>query len=301
MNGIAENKHQALQFQARTMLIQANLSTASWAEAVNTMHYVLNRLPSIAIGGKIPYTLWTGRLPTLAYLRVFGALAYAYIHDSNRKKFDPRGEKLVLVGYMEDMKAYKLLNPATHTTKYSRSVLVDESFIFKQEWASSDQLEGFLPATFVEGSEQEGVQQQQHVMLDEADDVVAGTEIIDTTVEMTQNPATQNLVASTEVQFAGTPQRDDTTGDHHESVPEQSNETSLIDFSVIDHNTENMSSLATLEDDKDDSGSRTPQQRSSRTHRLGRDNWIQKPYSPPDFCENKQLSSSGESGAPSST
>lgn len=68
MNGIAENKHQALQYQARTMLLQANLSTAYWAEAVNTTNYVLNRLLSTAIGGKVPYTLWTGRLPTLAHL-----------------------------------------------------------------------------------------------------------------------------------------------------------------------------------------------------------------------------------------
>lgn len=64
MNGIAENKHQALQYQAQTMLLHANLSTAYWAEAINTANYVLNKLPSTAIGGKIPYTVWTGRFPT---------------------------------------------------------------------------------------------------------------------------------------------------------------------------------------------------------------------------------------------
>lgn len=60
MNGVAENKHQVLQYQAQTMLLQANLSKRLWAEAVDTANYILNRLPSIAIGGKVPYTLWTG-------------------------------------------------------------------------------------------------------------------------------------------------------------------------------------------------------------------------------------------------
>lgn len=40
MNGTAEIKHQILQDQAQTMLLQAKLPTSYWAEAVNTTTYV---------------------------------------------------------------------------------------------------------------------------------------------------------------------------------------------------------------------------------------------------------------------
>lgn len=130
MNGVAEIKNQVLQFQARTMLIQAKLGTSYWAEAVDMANYVLNQLPSSALGGKIRYALWTGRLPTLKHLKFFGSPAYVFIPDKHRKKFDPQAEKMLLVGYMDDMKAYKLLHPVTHRPQYARSIIVDEGYVF---------------------------------------------------------------------------------------------------------------------------------------------------------------------------
>lgn len=87
MNGIAENKQQSLKYhwQARTMLIQANFGTSYWAKAGETANYVLNRLRSLALEGKIPHTLWTGHKPTLKHLRVFGSPAYAYVLDSSAR------------------------------------------------------------------------------------------------------------------------------------------------------------------------------------------------------------------------
>lgn len=67
MNGVAEIKHQVLQFQARTMLIHAWLPKCLWAEAVETANYILNRLPSAAIQGQVPYTKWSGQKPSLQH------------------------------------------------------------------------------------------------------------------------------------------------------------------------------------------------------------------------------------------
>lgn len=110
MNGVAEIKHQVLQYQARTMLLHANLHKCYWAEAVETANYILNRLPSSALQGQIPYSKWSGHKPSLKHLRVFGAPAYVYIPRASRTKFDPRSELYILVGYLEDLKAYKLIH-----------------------------------------------------------------------------------------------------------------------------------------------------------------------------------------------
>lgn len=94
MNGVAEQKHQLLQFQARTMLLHARLSTTYWAEAVATATYLVNRLPSKSVGGQIPYTLWTGRKPTLKHVRVFGSPAYVYAPATRGQKFAARSESM---------------------------------------------------------------------------------------------------------------------------------------------------------------------------------------------------------------
>lgn len=41
MNGVLENKHQTLQYQARTLLIQARPNNSFWVEAVKVANYIL--------------------------------------------------------------------------------------------------------------------------------------------------------------------------------------------------------------------------------------------------------------------
>lgn len=132
MNGVAEIRHQMLQYQARTMLIQAGLSIGYWAEVINTANYVLNRLPTSSVQGKTPYESWTGRKPSLKHLRVFGAPTYVHVHEAKRSsKFDERSEKMVLVGYMDKLQAYKLLHPQNHKAVYSRHVIVHEQAVLQ--------------------------------------------------------------------------------------------------------------------------------------------------------------------------
>lgn len=127
MNGVAENKHQVLQYQARTMLLFAQLPTSYWAEAVDIATYIINRLPSSKTGGCTPYELWTGHKPSIAHLRIFGSPCYAYIPEHKRSKFDARAKKLILVGYSNGLKSYKLFDPKTRTARYARSVIVHEA------------------------------------------------------------------------------------------------------------------------------------------------------------------------------
>lgn len=87
-------------------------------------------MPTSALQGKIPYEAWTGRKPSLRHLRLFGSRAYAHVPEAKKNsKFEARAEKMLLVGYMDELQAYKLLHPQTHKAVYSRSVVVHEEAI----------------------------------------------------------------------------------------------------------------------------------------------------------------------------
>lgn len=45
---------------------------------------------------------------------------------------ETQGEKLILVGYMDNLKAYKLMNPISHKVSFSRSAIIHEGAILQQ-------------------------------------------------------------------------------------------------------------------------------------------------------------------------
>nr|GEW10459.1 ribonuclease H-like domain-containing protein [Tanacetum cinerariifolium] len=65
-NGIAERKNRALIEAARTMLADSLLPIPFWAEAVNTVCYVQNRVLVTKPHNKTPYELLHGRTPSIA-------------------------------------------------------------------------------------------------------------------------------------------------------------------------------------------------------------------------------------------
>ena len=56
-------------------------------EALKTDIHILNRLPSKSVP-KTSYELWTGKEPSLNYLRVWGYLAEAKVFNPNIEKLD---------------------------------------------------------------------------------------------------------------------------------------------------------------------------------------------------------------------
>lgn len=118
-NGVAERKNRSLQEMANCMLLDANLPKRYWGEAVLTAAYTQNRLPSRVVE-RTPYEMWTGSKPDLTRFRVFGCAAYVHIPDSKRKKFDPKAQKLVFVGYSDHHKGFRFLDRATDRIVISR-------------------------------------------------------------------------------------------------------------------------------------------------------------------------------------
>ncbi|KRZ88014.1 Retrovirus-related Pol polyprotein from transposon TNT 1-94 [Trichinella sp. T8] len=126
-NGVAERMNQTFVEKARTMLIDANLSPDLWAEAVGTANYLRNRCTTKALRKMIPEEAWSGRKPNLAHLKVFGCLAMVHVPSGQRKKWNPKSEERIFVGYCETSKGYRTVDCKTKKMYVTRDVKFLES------------------------------------------------------------------------------------------------------------------------------------------------------------------------------
>lgn len=128
-NGSAEREMRTIGEAARTLIHSRSLNKALWAEAVNTAVYVLNATGTSTIVGKTPYELWHHKKANIEHLKAFGVDVYKHIPKQLRRKLDCKAAKCVFVGYGENVKGFRLWNPATNKVEFSRDVFFDENFI----------------------------------------------------------------------------------------------------------------------------------------------------------------------------
>nr|GEW47576.1 retrovirus-related Pol polyprotein from transposon TNT 1-94 [Tanacetum cinerariifolium] len=83
-NGVTKRKNKTLIEVARTMLADSKLPTTFWAEAVNTVCYVQNRILVIKPHNKTPYEIFLCRKPALSFMRPFGCLVTILITLNHR-------------------------------------------------------------------------------------------------------------------------------------------------------------------------------------------------------------------------
>jgi len=124
-NGVAERKNRTLTEAAKCMLLDADLDNRFWGEAVLTAVYLQNRTISRSIN-KTPIELFTGEKPDINHIRVFGSKVYSLVPKQRRRKWDDKAEEDVLVGYDENTKGYRILDPNTNRVWINRSVRIIE-------------------------------------------------------------------------------------------------------------------------------------------------------------------------------
>ena len=102
-NGVAKRKNITILEMVRSMMAYANLYIIFWSDALLTVAYILNRVPSKSVSST-PYELWTGRKPDLSFLKPWGCTVYT--HESSHKfgKLGPEGKKSILMRYSEHSK-----------------------------------------------------------------------------------------------------------------------------------------------------------------------------------------------------
>ena len=119
------------------MLKTGHMEQHFWEEAISIACYL--QISHSALGNAIPFTLWYYYPPNVSHLKVFGAIAYVYVHEHHRSKLDDRCFKGRFIGYGDSngMKAYKIYNSQTGKVVYSRSVKFDEDWLFDEGKSSS--------------------------------------------------------------------------------------------------------------------------------------------------------------------
>ena len=103
-----------------------------WEEDAHTsvLVFLLTRLPSKALEGKIPFEIWYGYTPSLKNLKVFGCLCFTYVPQSKIDKLDKKVESGIFVGYSTISKAYRVFQPHTRKILVSKDV----HFIEDEKW-----------------------------------------------------------------------------------------------------------------------------------------------------------------------
>lgn len=127
-NGVAERMNRTLVDKARTILIDSKLPKDLWGEAIYFSAYVTNRSPTVSVE-VTPSELWEKRKPNVQHLRAFGSIAYAHVPKQIRTKLEPKGRKLIMVGYAPS--GYRLWDADKQKVIIERNVLFFEDDVEK--------------------------------------------------------------------------------------------------------------------------------------------------------------------------
>jgi hypothetical protein len=110
---------------AKSLLKSMRVPGWFWGETVRHLVYLLNRLPTKALGAQTPYG--NGRKPHLGHLKVFGSVGHVKSTVPHLKKLDDRSTPMVYFGVEEGSKAHRMYNPQTNKIVVSRDVVFEES------------------------------------------------------------------------------------------------------------------------------------------------------------------------------
>ena len=84
-NGVVERRNQTLEDMVWSMLSNSNLPKFLWTEALKTIVYILNRVPTNAVP-KTPFEIWKKWKPSLRHMRFWGCPSEVRIYNPHEKK-----------------------------------------------------------------------------------------------------------------------------------------------------------------------------------------------------------------------
>ncbi len=82
----------------RCVLLEAGLLHNFWAEALNHVVYVHNRLLSKANGSETPYKHWVNKEGSDEHVHEFGCLAYVLVPSNQCSKLGPQSQPAIYLG-----------------------------------------------------------------------------------------------------------------------------------------------------------------------------------------------------------
>jgi hypothetical protein len=119
---------------ARSMRLHVGLPLQFWEDFVDSVVYLINRGPSISLGGIIPNEAWIGKKVNYSYLNTFGCESVVHIDKENRTMLEAKSKKCSFIGYNVNDFGYRLWD--YENNKIIRSI----DFIFNEKVMYKDQL-----------------------------------------------------------------------------------------------------------------------------------------------------------------
>jgi hypothetical protein len=114
---------------ANCMTQSKGLSLKYWVEFINYENYIVNNTPTKDLKNITLEEIWNNINPNVIHFHVFCSVAWAHILDEKRKALHSKSDKCIFVGYSEDVKGYKLLQPYCNEIIIRRDVKFDENVL----------------------------------------------------------------------------------------------------------------------------------------------------------------------------
>ena len=93
------------------VLSQTKLSNSFWAEELNTVVYVINLSPAVALDGDVPNKVWFNKDVSYDHLKVFGCKTCVHVPKYERSKYVVKTKQCIFTGYGQDAFGYHFYNP----------------------------------------------------------------------------------------------------------------------------------------------------------------------------------------------
>ena len=135
-NVIVERKNRHLIETSRTLLLHYYVPFRFWGDAVLTVCYLINRMPSSVLYDQIPHSLLFPDQPLYLFPHVFGCTCFVHILTPGQDKLSAKATKCIFLGYSQLQKGYRCYSPQTH--RYFLSA--DVTFFEDSPFSSSESL-----------------------------------------------------------------------------------------------------------------------------------------------------------------
>ena len=113
------------------MMSQSDLPLSFWGYALETAAFTLNRVPSKSVV-KTPHEMWTGKSPSLSFLKIWGCEVYVKRLMTN--KLTPKSDKCFFVGYPKETLGYYFYNRSEGKVFVARnSVFLEKEFLKREK------------------------------------------------------------------------------------------------------------------------------------------------------------------------
>jgi transposase InsO family protein len=93
-NGVVERNNRFIVKITRAMLNEMNLPNYFWVEAVTTVVYIMNRIPTTTVYGMTLEENFIGKKPKVSCFRVFSCIAYVHVPNKKKSKPHPKAENV---------------------------------------------------------------------------------------------------------------------------------------------------------------------------------------------------------------